>query len=84
MTGQPPAAKSAAATEQIVKSISPHFKMVFLTVTAITGVFFLANLAIVLGVHNPTDQMKSFVTTTTALYQAGFGAIVGLIGGKAA
>ena len=35
-------------------------------------------------VHDPADQMKSFVTTTAALYRAGFGAIVGLIGGKAA
>jgi hypothetical protein len=85
MTDHAPAARSDhIKPEQIIKTISPHFKMVFLTITAITAAFFLVNLAIVLFVHSPTDQMRSFMATTTTLYQAGFGAIVGLIGGKVA
>jgi hypothetical protein len=63
--------------------VSSHFKMVFLTVAGITISFFVANLAIVIFVKEPGERLDAFINTTTALYQAGFGAMVGLIGGKA-
>ena len=61
---------------------APHFKLIFSTVVALTV------LALVLNVLLPTfcsdsDQVKAAAETCSTTYKMGFGAIVGLIGGKA-
>ena len=66
--------------------LSPIFKWVFLAVLGLTllslglDVYLVTNL-------NPgetvTDEMKRLIETCSTAFKLGFGAIVGLIGGKA-
>lgn len=64
-------------------TVTPVFKLVFLTVLALTVVALLLNVALVVSIDNPNDQAKSLIETCSTIVKAGFGAIVGLIGGKA-
>ena len=62
-------------------SITPTFKLVFITVLGITVVpFFIAcGLSFV---ENPTPLQLNLFETCSFSWKAGFGAIIGLIGGK--
>jgi hypothetical protein len=63
--------------------INPQFKLVFLT-AAIGTLLFLAlcvTVTLVAG-KDPPPLMDKFVTTVLDLVKIGFGAIVGLLGGK--
>jgi hypothetical protein len=63
--------------------INPTFKLVF--VTAASGTFLFLALCVVvtlLAGKEPPPLMDKFVTTVLDLVKIGFGAIVGLLGGK--
>lgn len=63
--------------------INPTFKLVF--VTAASGTFLFLTLCVVvtlLAGKEPPPLMEKFVTTVLDLVKIGFGAIVGLLGGK--
>jgi hypothetical protein len=64
-------------------TLTPIFKLVFLSVLGITFVALLVNVALVIFLNAPSDQAKSLIETCSTILKAGFGAIVGLIGGKA-
>jgi hypothetical protein len=64
--------------------ISPHFKLIFITCVCITllclmGIFYLT---ISVGVNTPGVMQTNFYTACNFGWQAGLGAIFGLIGGK--
>ncbi|MGW5787066.1 hypothetical protein ACWEWK_24105 [Streptomyces sp. NPDC003757] len=66
-----------------VTTVSSHFKMVFIAVVAITIGALAANLYIAIFVEKPTEAAKSAMDTCSTIANLGFGAIVGLLGGKA-
>lgn len=60
----------------------PHFKLIFSTVVALTVLALLLNLLLaVFG--NDSHQIRAVAETCSTTYKMGFGAIVGLIGGRA-
>lgn len=82
-----PAEGLAAAQVQdgtaAVTTVSSHFKMVFIAVVAITVGALAANLYIAIFVEKPTEAAKSAMDSCSTIANLGFGAIVGLLGGKA-
>jgi hypothetical protein len=64
-----------------VTDITPRFKLVFATVLAITILCLLLNLVIVLAAPSGASA-ASFADTCSTAFKLGFGAIVGLVGGK--
>ncbi|WP_086564719.1 hypothetical protein [Streptomyces africanus] len=66
-----------------VTTVTAHFKLVFLCVTVITVLTLAASLYIGIFVEKPTDAAKSAMDTCSTLANLGFGAMVGLLGGKA-
>jgi len=64
-------------------TLTPIFKLVFLSILGITIAALIVNVALVVFLHAPNDQAKSLIDTCSTILKAGFGAIVGLIGGKA-
>ncbi|MFE1235602.1 hypothetical protein [Streptomyces tendae] len=76
-TGQPPPPEPAVTT------VTAHFKLVFISVAAITLITLMASLYIGIFVEKPTEATKSAMNTCSTLANLGFGAMVGLLGGKA-
>jgi hypothetical protein len=66
-----------------VTTVTAHFKLVFICVTVITLLTLLASLYIGIFVEKPTEAAKSAMETCSTLANLGFGAMVGLLGGKA-
>lgn len=60
----------------------PHFKLVFSTVVALTVLALVLDVLLSLF-GGDTDQVRAATETCSTTYNMGFGAIVGLIGGKA-
>lgn len=75
-----PVATAEAAT---VTTVTAHFKLVFICVTVITVLSLAASLYIGVFVPDPTEAAKSAMNTCSTLANLGFGAMVGLLGGKA-
>ncbi len=61
--------------------VSSAFKLTFITVLVLT-VLSAAIVVYLAGIHNPTEEQKRLVETFASSWKMGFGAIVGLIGGK--
>ena len=62
--------------------VSPYFKLVLgcifiLTIVSLCVSFYLS------GDKSLTDEAKKLIGVCTTCYQMGFGAIIGLLGGKA-
>ena len=64
-------------------AVSAHFKMIFLAVFGLTTAMLLVRIGVAVAVEQPNDGVKDAMTTCNLLANAGFGAILGLIGGKA-
>jgi predicted permease len=67
-----------------VTKLTPIFKLVFLSVFGITILAFVGWGVLSLAFPQPSDEAKGFFQACSTITQLGFGAIVGLIGGKAA
>lgn len=72
-----------AAHPPAVTTVTAHFKLVFISVTVFTALTLLASLYIGIFVEQPTDAGKSAMETCSTIANLGFGAMVGLLGGKA-
>lgn len=76
-----PQRQRPGSTRQIV--ISSHFKMVWLTITALTLVLTFADLAMSIMLKHPTVAAQNAITMCDNVSKLGYGAIFGLLGGKA-
>jgi hypothetical protein len=63
-------------------AVSPTFKLVFLTVTAITVAAGMAHIALAFAWTAPTANQQSAFEALGFAWKAGIGAIFGLLGGK--
>lgn len=63
--------------------LTPGFKLVFGCVFALTVISLAVSIVLALMVANPSTQIAQLIDTCSTTYKLGFGAIVGLIGGKA-
>jgi hypothetical protein len=66
-----------------VQRVAPLFKMVFLSVLALTVLFFFVQVAFVIA-GTDGSSAQSLENACATAWQLGFGGLVGLIGGKAA
>ncbi|MGJ4898627.1 hypothetical protein ACQR2B_27950 [Bradyrhizobium oligotrophicum] len=62
--------------------VAAHFKLVFWSVLVLTLLVSVAFVALAVFVKDPTAGQTAAMETTRTLAVAGFGAIVGLLGGK--
>ena len=74
--------KAPAHSTTLTVTLSPMFKMVFLSVLSITILAMFITCALV-ALHNETDQGKALFELFASVTKMGFGAMVGLLGGKA-
>jgi hypothetical protein len=77
------ASASFHAEDVSANTLTPFFKLVFLTLASLTFLSAILNVSVALMVDNPSDEVKSLIETCSTTWKMGFGAIVGLIGGKA-
>jgi hypothetical protein len=61
--------------------LTPAFKLIFFSVLGLTILSLVGNFLAVL-VPNQTEEVKRLAETCSTTWKLGFGAIVGLIGGK--
>lgn len=64
-------------------TLSPRFKWTLVSIMGLTLLSLGVSLALVLMSSHLTPEAKSLFETTTTTWKMGFGAIVGLVGGKA-
>ena len=73
-----------AITATSVATVSPTFKLVFWAVLLLTVLFALLAVTIAFFAQQPlTSTQQAVFETLNLMWKVGFGAIVGLIGGKA-
>jgi hypothetical protein len=72
---------SIRVPENNSSDLTPRFKLIFCTVAALTVVSLL--LSVVLAAFGTgSEQVKSVIEACSTIAKMGFGAIIGLIGGK--
>jgi len=81
--GNPPNPPNPANVAVATLSVTPTFKMIFLSVLSLTILSFVATIALAVFVNNPSTAVQGAIETCSTTFKMGFGAIVGLIGGKA-
>lgn len=69
-------------TEQI-GVVTPRFRLVFFTVLGCTSGLLLVDLTLALALSHPSAAAQSLMDLCSRLVAIGFGAIIGLLGGKA-
>jgi len=62
-------------------TLSPQFKLIFLSVLSLTLLSLIASVVLVLFAKD-SDEVKRLVETCSTTWKLGFGAMIGLIGGK--
>ena len=63
--------------------LTPGFKLVFTSVLCLTVLSFLMGISLSLAIEKPSSNINGWIETCSTTFKLGFGAIVGLIGGKA-
>jgi hypothetical protein len=64
--------------------VGSHFKLIFLTTVALTLILLIADIILPTMWLTPTPPQHDAIMTVDTLLKAGFGAIIGLLGGKVA
>ena len=65
-------------------TVTPTFKLVFLSVLSITVLAMIVSCPLtLLAGPTPTDDVKALLQGFLTTWKMGFGAIIGLLGGKA-
>ena len=69
----------------VAVQLTPAFKLIFLTVVALTLLSFAGTFVVLFATHGDatiSEPAKQTLDTCSTTYKLGFGAIIGLIGGK--
>jgi hypothetical protein len=75
---------AGATPTATVITLSPAFKVILLCVMALTILFLGSNFYLAVAFAHPTpEDIRNLGEKCATAWQMGFGAIVGLIGGKA-
>ena len=61
---------------------APFFKLIFFSVLGLTALSLGVNVSLVFSFSNPSQEVKSLIETCSTTWKLGFGALLGLIGGK--
>jgi hypothetical protein len=72
----------ALVPTKVVAPVSIHFRMIFLAVLSLTVALLITRITVAIMVANPSDALKAAMASCDLLANAGFGAMLGLIGGK--
>ncbi len=81
--------KPAGTDEPVTQSqaplviLRPTVKLVFLSVLALTILSLAVSISLAVMFPSPSDQIRGLIEMCSTTYKMGFGAVVGLIGGKA-
>jgi hypothetical protein len=67
-----------------VTVVESHFKLTFLGVLALTVALMLADIVLSVMVGSPNEATQRAIDTCDSCTKAGVGALLGLLGGKAA
>jgi hypothetical protein len=68
-------------TPENKSDLTPRFKLIFSTVAALTVLALILNVLLAMF-GDGSEQVKATAEACSTTYKMGFGAIVGLIGGK--
>jgi hypothetical protein len=68
--------------EEQIGVVTPRFRLVFRTVFGLTVMLLLIDVILVLSLRNPGQEAQSLMDLCSRLVTIGFGAIIGLLGGK--
>lgn len=71
-----------AQHEEQIGVVTPRFRLVLGTVFGLTVMLLLIDLILVLFLRNPGQEAQSLMDLCSRLVTIGFGAIIGLLGGK--
>jgi hypothetical protein len=66
-----------------ISVVTPRFRLVLGTVLFLTVTLLAVDVILVLALSNPNAQARSLMDLCSRLVTIGFGAIIGLLGGKA-
>ncbi len=72
-----------ARTPENKSDLTPRFKLIFITVAALTVLALILNVLLA-AFGGDSEQVKTAAEACSTTYKMGFGAIVGLIGGRVA
>lgn len=81
--GELPASNAATTFPVTTETVTTHFKLIFISILLLEVALLIAMNGMAIFVHDPSETVKSSISTCSTLATAGFGAICGLIGGKA-
>lgn len=77
---KPSPPKTPAKPAPVVRALNPTFRLTFLCVVVLTALSLLASLAVPLLPQ--TDSTKQILEACLSTWKMGFGAVLGLLGGK--
>jgi len=80
--GEPAPASPGLGPPAATLSLTPAFKLIFFSVLGLTVLSLVASFVLVIR-EQQTEETKRLAETCSTTWKLGFGAIVGLIGGKA-
>lgn len=81
--GNPPNAANPPSAAIGTLDVTPTFKLIFLSVLSLTILSLIVTIVLAVFVKSPSPAVQGTIETCSTTYKMGFGAIVGLIGGKA-
>ncbi len=62
--------------------LTPRFKLVFVSVLCITVLSLILGVSLAVYANPSNENIKLLIDTCSTTFKMGFGAIVGLLGGK--
>lgn len=62
--------------------LTSHFKLIFISIVALTMCLFIASTWLAVSFDDPSAQVGNLIETFSSCAKIGFGAVVGLLGAK--
>jgi hypothetical protein len=78
-----PVAHQYSGDGEQISVVTPRFRLVFISVLVLTISLLILDVVLVLIIDNPDPEAQNLMDLCSRLATIGFGAIIGLLGGKA-